>query len=186
MKYVRYSQNFVGADGFPFSITNPDRRVQRQARDTAIEEGKAQGLTRQQVTFDLPAIDEPSFAQVIEHLLNDGRCWHRDAQRVEEHPLGAEGLGHSYQALKAFKAPVQDVAGQLWIELEDPVYQWLVEWNQIEGPSAMGMTQAVIAERLADVHQDQGPQKATPESKETASPNEKPKAGWPADAVTAP
>lgn len=160
MKKFKYEPDFERADGQPFSIPDPDVKVQKGALDKAREEEKAkaalQGRAPEIVTYDVPRMD-CDFAQAMCWFVNNiphGLERDKDGKLVldrEGNPqrstrkLTPEDTGNAYAVIKAFK----DVQNG-YVELESSVYIWLVELNKTDGVEAFRITQAEVARRLED------------------------------------
>ena len=143
VKLIKYKPEFLAADGQPFSIIDPDIHAQKKAREDAKKEGKDR--------FDVPTI-ECDFAQAMCWFVNN-IPFERDDKGEPARKLTPEDTGNAYATIKAFKSPHNG-----YVELEDSVYRWLEELNKTDGVLAFRITQAVVAERLADI-------KKEPESK---------------------
>jgi len=136
VKRIKYSPKFQTAGGQPFSIIDPDVRVQKKAQEKALAEKRE--------TYNLPTI-ECDFAQAM--------CWFVNNIPFEKNDKGEptrkltpEDTGNAYAVIKAFRN-----VGNGYVELEDSVYKWLVELNETDGCFAFRITQAVVKERLEDI-----------------------------------
>lgn len=138
VKSIKYEAGFLTAVGQPFSVLDPDARVQKEARDKAREDKKE--------TYEMPTID-CDFAQAMTWFVNNipfERELDKDGKQLPPRKLTPEDTGNAYAVIKAFSG---ELNGQ--VEMEDAVYKWLVELNKTDGIVAFrGVTQAVVAERL--------------------------------------
>ena len=144
MKHIKYEEKFEAADGQPFTILDPDIAVQKKAREDARIEKKER--------YELPTI-ECTFAQAICWFVNN-IPFDKNDKGEPSRKLTPEDTGNAYATIKAFRN-----AKNGYVELEDSVYTWLAELNEIDGPIAFRITQAVVAERLDNI-------KREPETKE--------------------
>ncbi len=136
MKKIKYDQEFKTAGGQPFSILDPDIRVQKEAQE------KAEAANKEM--YRMPTV-ECDFAQAM--------CWFVNNIPFEKNDKGEparkltpEDTGNAYAVIKAFKG-IQNG----YVEIEESVYKWLVELNKTDGCEAFKVTQAVVAERLEDI-----------------------------------
>lgn len=146
MKLIKYTPEFLAASGQPFSVIDPNASAQKKAREDAKKEGKDR--------FDVPTID-CDFAQAM--------CWfvnnipfqtepEKDGKEAPLRKLTPEDTGNAYAVIKAFRNPQNG-----YVELENSVYNWLVELNKADGVTAFRITQAVVAERLLDIKPEAKP-----------------------------
>ena len=142
MKRINYVAEFQAADGQPFTVVDPDVMVQRKAREKAQAEKKEQ--------WPAPTID-CDFAQVITWFMNNiPFSDEKDAEGKPKPPrkLTTEDAGNAYADIKAFRDTENG-----YVELENSVYEWLLEMVKIDGIEAFKplATQAIVRERLEDV-----------------------------------
>ena len=142
MKRINYVAEFQAADGQPFTVVDPDVMVQRKAREKAQAEKKEQWLA--------PTID-CDFAQVMTWFMNHIPFSDEvgdDGKAKPPRKLTTEDAGNAYAVIKAFK-DVEDG----YAELENSVYEWLLEMVKIDGIEAFRplATQAIVKERLEDL-----------------------------------
>ena len=141
VKRIKYNPGFLTADGQPFSIIDPDNRVQKAARDKALAEKKE--------TYQVPTI-ECDFAQAMCWFVNN-IPFDKNDKGEPARKLTPEDTGNAYVVLKAFKN-IKDG----YVELEDSVYKWLFELNETDGCIAFRISQAVVKERLEDISKNDG------------------------------
>ena len=155
MRYLKYSPTFLDPMGFPVDIPDPDRRKFKQARLQAIEDGRKRGLKDTEILFDQPIIEGASFAQVMVYLAN-GIPWNKGEKAELPTP---EDTGNALKVIRAFQNQKNG-----YVAIEDKPLEWLVELNKEDGNRAFnGPTQALIAERLADVFEGVPPEVLTRE-----------------------
>lgn len=142
MKKIKYESKFLTADGQPFAIVDPDVRLQKEAREKAQKENKDR--------YEVPTV-ECDFAQAICWFVNN-IPFGKDEKDQPVRKLTPEDTGNAYAVIKAFRN-VQDG----YVELEDSVCNWLIELNKTDGVIAFRVTQAVVAERLADIRKEEKP-----------------------------
>lgn len=144
MKQIKYEPEFKTADGQPFSIIDPDVKVQKEAREKARKEDKER--------FEVPTI-ECDFAQAMCWFVNNipfATELDKESKAQPARKLTPEDAGNAYAVIKAFKN-IQNG----YVTMEDAVYKWLMELVKTDGVEAFRITQAVVAEKLEDVKKEE-------------------------------
>lgn len=145
MKYIRYHPDFLGVEGFPIRIVDPDARKQRES----LEEARAAQWPLGANVYSKAMIEEATFAQVVMFLINDGYGHDIDDKGRPKRIEGASGMVSAASVIRAFQ---YTLANQLdWVALEQTDYDWIVEWTDSQGPFALRMDMALIKERLQDI-----------------------------------
>lgn len=135
MKYIKGVEDFRQADGQPHEISNPDRSIQRAAREEAIAAGKE--------SWAAPMI-EATFPQAMVHFV--------DQMPLTEGEYKASDMASGLAVIRCFQEESQDC-----YVLEEAPYKWLVEMmNGEKGIKCFRFTQALILEHLADLLPEPG------------------------------
>ena len=139
MKTIVYDDKFRSANGQPFYIPDPDVKVQREAREQALKEGKT--------AYEIPQV-EATFASLVIWFV-DNIPHERNEQDKPTRKITISDAGNAYSVIKSFRA-LED--GK--VELEDAVHKWLVDTIDMDGTAALrGSTAAVLKERILSIAQ---------------------------------
>ena len=163
-RYLKYTPEFVDIMGYPVQIPDPDPRKLRASRDKAMKEGKAKGLKDTEITYEMPMIEEPSFAQAIAWFANG--IPYGDPPKQGEPPLHVtpEDNAKAAHAVRAFRDETMLDKG--YVKIEDEALKWLRELiKEHAGRRFAGTLPTLIGERLDGAYLYQ-PENVPPELEE--------------------
>jgi hypothetical protein len=152
LKYLRYSDKITDALGNTLEVPNPSRAVQRKAYQDAVTAGRRIGLKDSEITYEIPTLETPTYADAIIYIANRLPCpiTHDPPDKITP-----QDTGHALKVIRAFASVngggKNGTRGD-YLTLEDESLTWLKERVSEHGTCAFkGATSAILLERLGEL-----------------------------------
>lgn len=155
LTYIKYEAEFKDVHDNTVEIPDPSKQAHKDAREKALEAGRAQGLKDSEISYTAPMV-EADFADVVIWFANN-IPWERD-EADKPVPTTPEDMGNALDVIRAFQNPSDG-----YVKLNEGALSWLVQMFKDHGSKAYaGVIPALILERLADTSEGMPPEIAGP------------------------